>query len=131
MVPQQASVRLAFCCTILIIGFGVGLWAQTNPLTQPSVDLRKLTVQAIDDCYLFAASNPAWEKARTAILAADFHDRVSIIPRQLADLRDSELNFVSATELARISEESNGRSVAKEQRALFVHWDIGMTGVFA
>jgi carboxyl-terminal processing protease len=109
---QERHMSLSFGRILLVLVWASAMLAQAVSADSPS-DIAALVVKEIDEHYLYASDAP-WKKARAEILGTVASNRDTIfvpIRRRLAELRDSELHLVTASELAAIQRESEGKTV--------------------
>jgi len=98
---------------ILVPWVAMAMVAQVDPSIHSAAEIANLVVKNIDEHYLYAR-NPPWKKVRAEISRATVPDGDPIyvpIRHRLAELRDSELHLVSASELSAIQGESEGKAV--------------------
>lgn len=107
---QKVHMPISFVRLLLILVWASAMLAQA---ADSHSDIASLVVKEIDEHYLYA-SDAAWKKTRADILGTTAPDRDTIfvsVRKHLAELRDSELHLVTASEVAAIQREGEGKTV--------------------
>src|SRR5262245_66025796 len=105
-VPETAPGRAPAGCdrkaAILVFASCMAVIAQTVPPVQSATRIADLAVKNIDERYLYALS-PQWKKASNKIAGAAAPDSdalYAMIRRQVATIRDSEVQMDTTSQLA-------------------------------
>ncbi|HYL93382.1 MAG TPA: S41 family peptidase [Alphaproteobacteria bacterium] len=99
---------------LLFSVIGVGLPIASAGRDQKPDEIVQLAVDIIDTRYLYARSNPAWERVKAGLLKTKLTDSAQAyraLAHELGMLGDSELNVVSASQLAELQKDSTGERV--------------------
>ncbi len=96
---------------LLLCAYPTGLSVTPLAGDEEPDEIIRSAVKIIEDHYLYTRSNTFWNAAKERLLEGGYKDqegRCRELSRELATLRDSELNVVSKAQLAELQKETAG-----------------------